>query len=168
VARTHAIEPTLLDAVLNVNKRQIVVALQMIERLAGDVDGKTVAVIGVAFKDGTDDLRDSPALTLIDALTTRGAHVRVFDAYAWTKLKERFRNGTKAAATPYEAARGAHAVIVSNDDPAHANLDWQRIAGLLAEPNVVDLRNSVERKAVEAAGLRYAGVGRRSAYMVTV
>lgn len=160
VARTHAMEPTLLDAVLNVNKRQIIVALQLIEQLAGDLDGKTVAVLGMAFKGGTDDVRDSPSLTLVDALLTRGAAVRVFDAHASRAATARFDERVRVGATPYEAAAGAAVLVIANDEPLHGRLDWKRIAASLAGPNVVDLRNRAARRDVEAAGLRYAGIGR--------
>lgn len=160
VARTHAMEPTLLDAVLNVNRRQIIVGLQLIERLAGDLDGKAVAVLGLAFKGGTDDVRDSPSLTLVEALLTRGAAVRVFDAHAGGRAASHFDERVRSLATPYEAATGAAALVIANDEPIHARLEWKRIAAALAEPNVVDLRNRAVRREVEAAGLRYAGIGR--------
>jgi UDPglucose 6-dehydrogenase len=160
VARTHSMEPTLLEAVLNVNRRQIVVALQMIERLTGDLDQRSVAVLGVAFKAGTDDIRDSPSLTLIEALLTRGAQVRLYDAHAGRKARARFDGRVEVVDTPYDAARGAAALVIANDEPLHGRLDWKRIGGCLAAPNVVDLRNRAARRDVEAAGLRYTGVGR--------
>jgi len=168
VARTHAMEPTLLDAVLNVNKRQIIVAMQLIERLAGNLDGKTIAVLGMAFKGGTDDVRDSPSLTLVDALLTQGAAVRAFDAHAGRSAASHFDERVRVAGTPYEAAAGAAALVIANDEPVHGRLDWKRVAASLAEPNVVDLRNRAARRDVEAAGLRYAGIGRCIKKMLAV
>ncbi|MBV9271199.1 MAG: UDP-glucose/GDP-mannose dehydrogenase family protein, partial [Candidatus Eremiobacteraeota bacterium] len=134
VGRTHGMEPTLLDAVMNVNKRQIVVALQLVERLTGELYGKTIGVFGVAFKGGTDDLRDSPSITLVEALVTRGATVRIFDAHANAQAERRFENGTVFCTSPYEAAAGCDGVVVANDDAYYAQLDWRRIGTSLAAP----------------------------------
>jgi len=153
---------------LNVNKRQIIVAMQLIERLAGDLDGKTIAVLGMAFKGGTDDVRDSPSLTLVDALLTQGAAVRAFDAHAGRSAASHFDERVRVAGTPYEAAAGAAALVIANDEPVHGRLDWKRVAASLAEPNVVDLRNRAARRDVEAAGLRYAGIGRCIKKMLAV
>lgn len=159
-ARTHKLKSALLDAVLEVNAGQIDVAMQLVERLTGDLDGKTIAVLGMAFKGGTDDVRDSPSLLLVDRLLARGAAVRVFDAHAGHAAASRFDERVRIGATPYETAAGSAALVIANDEPIHGRLDWKRVAASLAEPNVVDLRNRAARRDVEAAGLRYAGIGR--------
>lgn len=160
VARAHDIEPTILDATMSVNRRQILRAVRFIEDRLGDLCGRPLAVAGAAFKGGTDDLRASPALVLIDALLARGAVITLHDSYAGMRARRELRERVKCAATPYEACTGASALIVANDDRAYAKLDWRRVAQELAGQDVVDLRNRVDRRAVRRAGLRYGAIGR--------
>lgn len=161
-ARSHELDPALLDAVLKINAGQIDVAIQLVERLTGNLDGKTIAVLGMAFKGGTDDVRGSPSIPLVDRLLARGAAVRIFDAHAGHAATSHFDERVRVGATPYEAAAGSAALVIANDEPIHGRLDWKRVAASLAEPNVVDLRSRAARRDVEGAGLRYAAIGRFS------
>ncbi len=160
VARTHAIEPTMLEATLSVNRRQVFRAIRMIEEAAGDVLGASIAVAGLAFKGGTDDVRESPAIVLVEALIAKGANVCVHDPLAERRARAALRERVRYASTVEELCDGARALVIANDDPAYAQLDWDRVRRALAAPNVVDLRNCVNPDRVRSAGLRYAGVGR--------
>jgi UDPglucose 6-dehydrogenase len=162
VARRHAIEPTMLEATLGVNRRQIGAAMQLIEEVAGDVCDRRVAVAGLAFKGGTDDLRESPALVLVEALLTAGCSVAVHDAHALRRAQNVLRERVTYCRSVYDACAGACALVIANDDRAYAKLEWPRIARQLGEPNVVDLRNRLDPAAVRRSGLRYAGIGRRA------
>ena len=166
VAREHAIEPTMLEATLSVNRRQVALAVRMIEEAAGDVCDRSLAIAGLAFKGGTDDLRESPSLVLVEALLTRGAAVRVHDAYAGRRATAQLRERVCFCVTPYEACAGADAFVVANDDRAYAQLDWTRIAELLRGKHVLDLRNRLDAAAVRRAGLSYRGVGRTRGRLV--
>lgn len=167
VSRRHGIEPTMLEATLSVNRRQVVAAVRLIEDAAGDLYGTPLAVAGLAFKGGTDDVRDSPSLVLVEALLARGATVAVYDSYATRAARRQLRDRVRYCATPYEACRGAKALIVANDDRAYANLDWARVAASLDGDRVVDLRNRLTPHDVEGAGLRYTGIGRSRKRAVT-
>lgn len=160
VARQHAIEPTMLEATLNVNRRQVANAIRLIEDAIGDVCDRSIAVAGLAFKGGTDDVRESPALLLVEALLTRGAGVSVHDAFAQRRARARLRERVCYCATPYDACAGADALVVASDDRTYPQLDWERVARALAGRHVIDLRNRLDPKAVRAAGLQYRGVGR--------
>lgn len=160
VARRHAIEPTMLEATLNVNRRQVGEAARILEEVLGDLYDRTVAVAGLAFKGGTDDIRESPALVFVEALLTRGAAVNVHDTYALQRARSRLRDRVRYCESPYEACRGADALVIANDDRAYAQLDWRRVASALAAKHVVDLRNRVDPAAVLEAGMHYAGIGR--------
>ena len=160
VARAHAIEPTMLEATLNVNRRQVSQAMRLIEESLGDVCDRQIGVAGLAFKGGTDDIRESPALVLVQALLTRGARVAVHDAYAEGRARGILRERVAYAPSVYEICEGAHALVVANDDRAYGQLDWERVARCLHGNAVIDLRNRLDRNAVRRAGLTYAGVGR--------
>jgi UDPglucose 6-dehydrogenase len=162
VARRHAIEPTMLDATLAVNRRQVAVAIHLIEEAAGDLCDRPLAVAGLAFKGGTDDVRESPALVLVEALLTAGAVVSVHDSHALARARPLLRERVRYCDSVYEACQGAYALVIASDDRAYAQLDWARIAVQLEAPHVIDLRNRIEAASVRRAGLRYTGVGRRS------
>lgn len=160
VARRHAIEPTMLEATLNVNRRQVAEGIHIVEETLGDVCDQVLGVAGLAFKGGTDDLRESPSLLFVEALLTRGAAVRVHDAHALRKARGRLRERVHYARSPYEACIGARAIVIANDDRAYAKLDFRRVASALDGRHVIDLRNRLDPQAVRKAGLEYVGVGR--------
>jgi UDPglucose 6-dehydrogenase len=161
VARTHAIEPTMLEATLNVNRRQITHAIRLIEgALGSDLLDKQIAVAGLAFKGGTDDIRESPGIVLVEALLTRGARVHAYDPVAERNARAVLKDRVSYARSIYEACAGAHALVVTNDDRSFTRVDWRRIARTLSERNVIDLRNRLDPVAMRRAGLSYAGVGR--------
>jgi UDPglucose 6-dehydrogenase len=161
VARAHAIEPTMLEATLSVNRRQISHAIRLIEdALADDLLDKQVAVAGLAFKGGTDDVRESPAIVLIEALLTRGARVSAYDPMAQRAARAILRDRVAYPRSIYQACEGAQALVVASDERSFTQLDWSRVARKLSAPNVIDLRNRLDPAAMRRAGLTYAGIGR--------
>jgi UDPglucose 6-dehydrogenase len=160
VARAHDIEPTMLEATLSVNRRQVARALRLIEDAAGELCERSIAIAGLAFKGGTDDVRESPAILLVQALLTAGAHVAVHDAHAERRARAMLRDRVRYASSVYDACAGADVLVIANDDRAYANADLRRIARTLNGKRVVDLRNRLDPAAVRRAGLTYAGVGR--------
>jgi len=160
VARQHAIEPTMLEATLSVNRRQIGVCVRLIEDGVGDLLDVPIAVAGIAFKGGTDDVRESPAVMLVEALLTRGARVCIQDPYALKAARARLHDRVTYADSVEEACVGARVLVIANNDPRFALLDWNAVASVLEGNAIVDLRNRLDPAAVQAAGLRYAGIGR--------
>jgi UDPglucose 6-dehydrogenase len=151
----------ILEAVLESNERQKRRAVEKAEALLGKLSGKTVAVLGLSFKPNTSDVRESPALTVVPELLKRGARVRVYDPVA----REEFRRWmpdlkVDYARNPLEAARGAHALIILTEWNEFRFLDLAEIKKLMAEPNLIDMRNIYEPETVKALGFRYTGVGR--------
>jgi UDPglucose 6-dehydrogenase len=157
----------MLEATLGVNRRQIGAAMRVVEQAVGDLCDRRVAVAGLAFKGGTDDLRESPALVLVEALLTAGCSVSVHDVHALRRAQAVLRDRVTYSRSVYEACSGAQALVIANDDRAYAQLEWVRIARALATPNVVDLRNRLDPAAVTRAGLHYAGIGRRRNHRVS-
>jgi len=145
--------------VLEVNE---VTQKRMIEKVGqalGGFAGKTIGVLGLSFKPNTDDIRESPALPIVQALVDGGATVRAFDPEAMPACKPLFPTlvYTKDA---YEAAEGADAVVIATEWNQFRKLDLDRLRKLLRGPLVIDLRNLYEPETMAAEGFRYVSIGR--------
>ncbi len=133
--------------------------LAQLRRLVWNLHGKEVAVLGIAFKPDTDDVRDAPALEVIDGLLAEGANVRLHDPVALDHVRSSYPDAVFCA-TAEEALEGAHAVVVCTEWDEYRKLTPDRIAELLTYPVVVDARNVWDQAALSAAGLTVASVGR--------
>ena len=118
-------------------------------------------MLGLAFKGGTDDIRESPAVELVRVLLKEGCRVRVFDPAAMKNARE-VLSGPEVTycSSPYEAAAGADALLILTDWPEFAQLDLERLRALLAYPIVVDGRNLYQPSTMAAEGFLYYSVGR--------
>jgi len=134
---------------------------KVIKAMGGDVRGRSVGVLGLTFKPNTDDMRDSPAIAVIQTLQDAGAHVRAFDPEGIEQAK-RVLTEVDFLGDPYAVADGADALVIVTEWDAFRALNLGRIAGLLRTPILVDLRNIYPPEDVTAAGLRYHGVGKPS------
>jgi UDPglucose 6-dehydrogenase len=136
---------------------------QMVERveraLGGDVSGKRVGVLGLAFKPNTDDMREAPSIPIIKTLVERGAEVSAFDPVA-REQAEQVLSGIEFADDAYAAANGADALVIVTEWDEFRALDLDRIAAALRGKVLVDLRNVYDRGEAEEAGLTYYGIGR--------
>jgi UDPglucose 6-dehydrogenase len=151
----------LLEEVRDINVRQ---RAHVLDKLRGELwhlQGKSIAVLGAAFKPGTDDLRESPALHLARELLAEGAEVRVYDPVALPAVeREDAAPGAVLLDDVEKALDGAHAAIVATEWPEVRAVAPARFAELLAYPIVVDARNALDPEAMRAAGLQYHGIGR--------
>jgi UDPglucose 6-dehydrogenase len=127
--------------------------------LGGEVNGKRIAVLGLAFKPNTDDMREAPSIPLINGLLERGASVSAFDPVAIEQAEKVF-TGVEFARDAYAAATGADALVIVTEWDEFRALDLKKIAASLRQKILVDLRNVYDRQEAEAAGLTYYGVGR--------
>ena len=149
----------LVEAVLEVNDAQAEAAVTKIKRLLPDLSGKTAAVLGLAFKPETDDMREAPSLRIIKALTDQRASVRAFDPVAMDIARTMLPNITYCK-HEYEAAEGADVVIVVTEWNQFRSLDFPRLKSAMRTPNLADLRNIYDPNTVRAAGFQYIGMGR--------
>lgn len=150
----------IVEAVVSVNdQRKRAMGRKVIAAMGGNIRGKTIGVLGLAFKQNTDDMRDSPAIAVVQALTDAGATVRAFDPEAAEQAKSLLPD-IEYATGAYEAIEGADALVVVTPWDAFRALDLTRIRSLLNQPIVVDLRNIFDPGLVRAAGLTYTSVGR--------
>jgi UDPglucose 6-dehydrogenase len=147
-------------AVDRVNQRQKRVLFEKISRHFGDLKGKTIAVWGLAFKPRTDDVRESPALALIDDLLAAGAAVRVHDPEAMANVRAAYGDRLVYADRPYGALEGADGLAVVTEWPEFRNPDFEVMRRLLAGRVIFDGRNLYDPKAMHGYGFTYYGIGR--------
>lgn len=159
IAKENDVRFLIMDAVLEVNEATKRRMTRKIEQALGSVDGKTVAVLGLSFKPQTDDMRESPAIDIVDALRASGAKVRAHDPAAMDECRELW-NDVHFANDPYEAAEGASAVVILTEWNQFRALDLSRLHELLERPLIIDLRNIYEPAKMAAAGFEYVSVGR--------
>ena len=171
----------LLEGVIAVNEQQLDRVVAKVARAAHgdtgaervesaseelDLDGITVAVLGLTFKAGTDDLRGSPAIRVAERLRCRGARLVGYDPALGGSLDERpdleaqLPEGLMLSGSALEAVRGAHIAVVLTEWPEFGALDWERAAGEMATARIVDARNMLDPDQLRAAGFVYEGLGR--------
>lgn len=160
VARAHAIEPRMLDAVLDVNKRQVARAIAAMESRVGDLDGRRGAILGLSFKPETDDVRESPSIALAHALCSRGARLCVHDPAAMTAARHRLPDNVTYASSPAEAFCDADFAVVATPWPVYRALDWRAAALAMKGSHLFDLRNALDAGKLRALGFDYVGIAR--------
>jgi UDPglucose 6-dehydrogenase len=159
IAREYGADAQIVNAVIEVNMRQRRLMVEKIERLLGELKGKEIAVLGLAFKPKTDDMRDAPSVDIINALVAGGARVRAYDPVAMDAARAQLPDITYAA-DEYATVEGADALVFITEWNQFRALDMERIRGLLRQPKIADLRNIYEPDAMRALGFEYVGVGR--------
>jgi len=132
---------------------------KVVGALGGDVRGKTIGLLGLAFKPDTDDMRYAASIVLARGLLDRGASVRAFDPVAMDNARP-LMPGVEFVNDRYEAAAGAHALVIVTEWNEFRRLDFERLSGVMAGRVLVDLRNVYRPEDVEPFGFRYVGVGR--------
>ncbi len=149
----------ILKAVVDVNDSQRQVIISKIKKLIPNPNGKKIAVWGLSFKPKTDDMREAPSITIIEAIQKEGALIRAFDPVAVENAKKIFKD-VEYCRTPYETVEGCSCLVIMTEWNEFRELDIQRIKSLMAEPNIVDARNVYEPEYIKKFGFRYIGVGR--------
>jgi UDPglucose 6-dehydrogenase len=159
VARQFGRDSLIVDAVIEVNRRQRQAMLPKIEKLVGDLSGKTIAVLGLAFKPETDDMREAPAVDIITGLLKGGAKISAYDPVAMTEAAAVLPEVTYAD-DEYSAATGADALVFVTEWNQFRALDMKRIRDLMKSPKIADLRNIYEPEDMRELGFEYVGIGR--------
>lgn len=154
----------LLRAIINVNSRQRLLPISALrERFGGNVAGVRVAVLGLAFKPNTDDVRDAPAIDLIKAIVADGGIVTACDPRATANARQHLPSTVQFTATPLEAANQAQAVFLVTEWEQCVTADWSEIARRMCLPRFVfDGRNALDPKEMHRRGFQYAGIGERA------
>ena len=150
----------ILDAVEEVNRQQKTKLLAMMRKHFGNLKGKTVAVWGLAFKPRTDDMREAPAIPLIEALLSAGTSVQAFDPEAMRVAKGIFGSRITYAASGYDAVKGADALAIVTEWNEFRRPDFGRIRSLMRSPIVFDGRNLFAPAHMKQNGITYYSIGR--------
>lgn len=158
VAQKNGYQFNLLEGVLEVNDEQHRIIANKVDRATGGVSGKTIAAWGLAFKPNTDDVRDSPAIAVIQNLQERGATIRAYDPVVSETTYATL--GVERAPGALEAAEGADAVLLLTEWNEFRWLDFQRLKQLMKTPVIVDARNLLDPHTLRQQGFSYEGVGR--------
>jgi UDPglucose 6-dehydrogenase len=162
IGRKYASPMSVVEATIAANERQKEKMVEKIESAVSSLEDATVAILGLAFKPNTDDMREAPSLRIIEGLVKKGAVCRLFDPAAmqeaqW-RLKE-YRESLVFCNDEYEAMAGSDALVIVTEWNQFRDLDLERVKSLLKRPIFIDLRNIYRRKTIESAGMSYYSVG---------
>ena len=161
-ARDYRVQLRTVEAVIQVNEnRKRAMALRVLDACNGVVRGKTIAVLGLAFKADTDDMRDSPAIPLVQALQDFGAHVRAYDPQAMANAGRIFSD-VQFCGDAYDAAAGADAVVTVTEWSEFKDLNLQKLRKVMRSPLLIDFRNLYSLEDVKKDGFEYWSIGRQT------
>jgi UDPglucose 6-dehydrogenase len=160
IAESFGYEFKTLQAVISANKRQRELMVEKIKHLLGSLKDKTIGVLGLAFKQNTDDIRQSPSIDIIQLLLKEGAQIRCFDPLAMENSRKVLPILTYCQ-DEYETAKASDALVIATEWNQFRNLDLLKIKKLLKSPILLDLRNLYDPAVLKSLGLVYEGVGRR-------
>ncbi len=158
--REHGYPMQVIEAVERVNEQQKSVVFEKLAALTGELRGKRIALWGLAFKPETDDMREAPALIIIDKLLAAGASVSVYDPVAMDECRRRIGDRVHYASSIYDAAEGADAVALVTEWKAFRMPDWAQLRRIMRGDVIVDGRNIYDKREVAAAGFRYRAIGK--------
>ncbi len=151
----------LLETVMQINKHQREIIVAKIKNMVdGKLQGKKIAVLGLAFKPNTDDVRESPAIDIIQILLSRKAKIKAYDPIAKDNTHKILGKKITYSGNPYLCAKGNDVLLIATDWPEFKNLNWKKIKKLLKAPNIVDARNILEPAEMKEMGFKYVGIGR--------
>lgn len=161
VASEYNYSLPIVQAAREVNFRQRLLILEKLQSALKVLRGRTIGVLGLAFKPNTDDVRESPALEIIHLLAERGAHIQAHDPVAIPKAREAVKDiEVEFKDNPYQVADGADAIVVATEWDEYRTLDLRELSQRMHTPILVDGRNIYRPEEVKVAGLLYMGVGR--------
>jgi UDPglucose 6-dehydrogenase len=159
IAEKNGYDFALLKETENINRKRIDVAVEKLKKALWVLQGKKIAILGIAFKPQTDDIRFAPALELIRRLQQDGCQIRAYDPKGMDKASREVP-GITYGKDPYEVAEGAEALILATEWPEFAKLDWARIRWIMLRPYLLDGRNLLKKSEMKDLGFEYEGMGR--------
>lgn len=159
-ADDYGYEAQLLKSAVTVNQRQRLIAVEKLQQVLKILKGKTVGLLGLTFKPDTDDMRDAPALDLIEHLSRLGTKVKAYDPLVSQTGMRHGLSNVSVETDPERLADGCDALVLVTDWKQFRTLDFEKMSKLMNNPVIIDGRNFLDQKVVEAAGFRYVGIGR--------
>jgi UDPglucose 6-dehydrogenase len=161
--QSHGLKLGIIESAQEANLRQRdIFTKKVIDAFEGNVSGKTFAFWGLAFKPNTDDLREAPALSIMENLESKGAKVRLFDPVAMDHCRKQYpeTESRKYCRNSYEALEGADALLLITEWNEFRTPDWGKVKSLLVHPRIFDGRNIYDPAFMRKQGFRYQGIGR--------
>ncbi len=158
-AGTKGYDFKLLKAVIRVNQQQRDNFIKKIEKKLGNLEGKRIAVLGLAFKGNTDDIRESAAIEIINKLIKKGAKIQTYDPEAIDRAKEELDHQVRYFRNAYSATRNADLLIITTEWPEFTKLNWRKVKSLLKSPIILDGKNILNGAKMAKLGFDYQGVG---------
>jgi UDPglucose 6-dehydrogenase len=162
MGKSHGVALPLITAVQQINQRQIQVPVKKLQRLLGPLNGKTIGILGLAFKPNSDDLRQASSLSLIPLLKEHGCHIKAYDPVAMEGAHKLIPSITYCRDS-YQAAENSDALILVTEWDEFRNLDLARMSSLMRTPVLIDGRNFYDPEQMVKAGFIYEGIGRSRA-----
>ena len=162
IAREHDYIFEIVEATVEANTRRLELMLDRVRKKTGPLKGRTIGVLGLTFKPNTDDIRESPAMSIVKELSIEGAVLRVYDPAGMENAHIELPDDIFYASDSYEAAEGADLLLILTEWNQFRMLDLGRVKKLLKSPTVIDLRNIYEPVAMEELGFDYSSIGRKA------
>ncbi len=162
VAKDNGYDFRLLEEVIRINEEQRHRFMRKARSVLWTFRGKRIGVLGLAFKGGTDDIRESPAMLLVQDLLREGCHICAYDPAAIERSKEVLKTGVEFAENAYQTAKGADALLILTEWEEFASLDLNRLRSLMKFPIILDGRNLYDPKVMAQHGFTYHSIGRAS------
>lgn len=159
IAKKHDYHFKIVEAAIKVNDQQRQIMLEKIKKAIGDAQGKTIAVLGLAFKPSTDDMREAPSIDIIQGLQKLGIQIQAYDPVAMHEAKK-ILSGVVFAEDTYAAINNADALVFITEWNQFRSLDLDRVKRLMKKPLIIDLRNIYDPDRMREEGFQYIGVGR--------
>ena len=159
-AREYGYRMGVIEAVEAVNERQKGIVVEKLQRALGDLRGKTIALWGLAFKPETDDMREAPALVVIDKLLKAGAAVRVYDPVAMDECRRRIGETVTYCTDMYDATVDADALVLITEWKVFRMPSWPVVRKAMKNPVLVDGRNIYDKQEMQREGFRYSAIGK--------
>ena len=159
-AEDYGYDAQLMKAAISVNERQKMVTIEKLQQVLKILKGKTIGLLGLTFKPDTDDLRDAPALVLIENLARLGAKVKAYDPIISQSGMRHGISDVIVETDPERLADGCDALVIVTEWKEFENLNYAKMATFMNTPVLIDGRNFIDQAMVEAAGFRYVGIGR--------
>ncbi|WP_421657693.1 UDP-glucose dehydrogenase family protein [Leptothermofonsia sp. ETS-13] len=159
-AQDYGYETQLLKATVNINRSQRLIIIEKLQQILKILKGKTIGLLGLTFKPDTDDLRDAPALDLIEALTRLGAKVKAYDPIITSNAAHPTLASISLSDSPDSLASGCDAIVLVTDWQLFCTLDYATLAQQMHSPIIVDGRNLLDPDVLTEAGFYYVGIGR--------
>lgn len=160
LAEGNGFHPQLLNTVMAINQDQCALVIKKLQSVLYSLEGKTLGVLGLAFKPNTDDIREAPALRLIALLRAHGAHVKAYDPVAMSNVQRVMPEELQICSDPYQVAKDSDALVIATEWEEFKQLDFARIHSDMAYPLLIDGRNMLDVDEMHQLGFTYFGIGK--------